>query len=117
MSNWFTRSITRSLTYLFGTWKTEQNGRSTTYTGKFIVWDQAQGQPITIPSCIIEQPDTPTDVYLCDPPRRLWKHKHGWCFQLAEPGSSWVHLHWEIPAYDFATARNYVQTLLVEALA
>lgn len=88
----------------------------TIYAGTFMVKNQGTGQRYTIPGRIFEAPDTPAGVYLHQAPSALWRHPHGRCFQLVSPGSGWVKLHWKEPAYDFITARNYVKSMLVEAL-
>src|SRR5437764_12794991 len=109
MFNWLKRFSSE-------TWQSKQMEGGTIYTGVFIVRNYGGRGRITIAGRIIERWGIPAAVYLRDPPQEVWNHRHRRCLQLVEPGSVWYKLHWEKPAYDFDTARYYVESLLVEAL-
>lgn len=97
-------------------WKvaTCQGGR--VYTGTFIARD-ADGRVIESVSGQIVTWDytRPVEVYLDRLPEALQRLHIGRCFQRVSPHGQQVILHWNRPAYDFATARQYVERQMEEA--
>lgn len=96
-------------------WKFARNGSSTTYDGKFLVYDRSGKIKLRVTGRIIEWQGLPAQVYLFDPPAFVKNHRHGSCLQLLCPNDRWFRLHFNQSARDFAGAYTYVEHFLTEA--
>jgi hypothetical protein len=114
MANWLKRFSAWIQMDVLEKWVSSEAECETIYHGVFVIW--IGEKRYAIPGRIVERPGAPAAVYLSHAPPALWTHPHGRCFQKVQPGSDWVKLHWREPAYDFVTARQYVTSLLTEAL-
>lgn len=97
-------------------WHVEKQGRCRIYTGYFTLFGPQGHARARFPGRIVEWPGLPVEVYIDNPPQELRRHRHGSCFQLAEPNSTRFRLHWNRAPRDFDTARAYIEQLLDESV-
>ena len=96
-------------------WKVARKDSSITFTGNFLVYDQAGRIKLRIQGYIVEWQRLPAQVYIYNPPEFVKNHRHSSCLQLLRPNDSWFKLHFDKPATDFASAYTYVEHFLTEA--
>ena len=86
------------------------------WEGNFVVFSGEGKIILSVAAVMMVREGEAIHVYIRNPPESLKNHEHGSCFQLAEPKSDWLRLHWEKPAMNLDAARSYVEGLLEECI-